>query len=302
MTLYEVKITNRSLRKRTLSLKRPLILDGSMGTKLQQRGVVPDHFLWSSIANLTDPATVTRLHQDYISAGADIITTNTFRTNPHALRLSNYGISEKDFVFRSVGLALNAINEKDLLVAGSNAPAEDCYQFERRISAGELDYNHKTHIELLWEAGCDIIWNETQSHWDEIKIICEFCSSNSLPFVINLYFEEGLKLLSGEPVSEAVKFIENYSPAAVGFNCVKPAAFIEYIEQYTLTEHWGSYFNCGSGAVTDKTIGCAIDPDSYAKLLEPLLILNPSYEGSCCGSGPEHTKAIKGLFNELYRN
>src|ERR1017187_7612228 len=66
-------------------MKRPLILDGAMGSLLQQHGVPRDESLWMSLANITHPEIVTELHRQYIEAGSDIITTNTFRTNPVAI-------------------------------------------------------------------------------------------------------------------------------------------------------------------------------------------------------------------------
>ena len=59
-------------------MKRPLILDGAMGSLLQQHGVPRDEHLWMSLANITHPDAVTELHKQYIKAGADIIKTNTF--------------------------------------------------------------------------------------------------------------------------------------------------------------------------------------------------------------------------------
>jgi homocysteine S-methyltransferase len=297
-----VKTLKKGLKELSSFLRRPLILDGAMGTVLNERGLTTDPLLWSSISNLSDPASVIRLHLDYIAAGADIITTNTFRTNPNALKLSGTSLSPEEFVLKSVRLALEAAGEKDLIIAGSNAPAEDCYQIERTLLPEDLEYNHKKHIQLLWESGCDIIWNETLSHWDEIKIICEYCSSNSLPFVVNLFFNDELQILSGEPVSEVINFISEYSPTAIGLNCIKPSAFVNYLEHIPLHRNWGVYLNCGSGDVTDPVITCGLDPLSYARLISPLLPHRPLYIGSCCGSSPEHTSALKGLFNEIYRD
>ena len=73
---------------------RPLILDGAMGSILQQRNIPMHKVLWSSYANIIAPDKVTELHQEYITAGADIITTNTFRTNPLAYNQAELKISK----------------------------------------------------------------------------------------------------------------------------------------------------------------------------------------------------------------
>lgn len=281
-------------------LKRPLVLDGAMGSLLQRRGIESDKFLWYSKANLDNPNIVKSIHLEYIEAGADIITTNTFRTNPISLKQSGYPIDQNEFVYRSVQIAVDAREDKEIIIAGSNAPAEDCYQTERTISKYSLDYNHKKHIELLWENGADIIWNETHSHWDEIKIICEFCTYNSLPFIVGLYFTDNLKILSGEPVKEAVQLINGYKPLAIGFNCIKPDNFKEYFIENKLPTNWGFYFNCGAGNVSDRDISCGINPDQYIDVVKDYLPENPVFIGSCCGSSPLHTEKIKEYFDEIY--
>ncbi len=282
------------------SLKRPLILDGAMGSLLQQRNVPLDKNLWSSLANITNSKEVSKIYSEYINAGAEIITTNTFRTNPYAFRHSNLNITHEEFVHHSVKLLLDIIGEKDIIAAGSNAPAEDCYQKERTLSLQELEYNHKIHIELLWENDCDVIWNETQSHWDELEIICKFCNENSIPYIVSLYFNDDLKLLSGEDLYEAVQFAADFSPIAIGFNCIKPQVLKNYINQSVLPKTWGFYFNCGPGKVNDEIIYCGVEPQNYIEDIKPLLELNPLFAGSCCGSTPSHTRAIKDLFDELY--
>jgi len=283
-------------------LNRPLILDGAMGSLLQERGAVRDRFLWLSKTNIDNPKLVESIHKEYVASGADIITTNTFRTNPVSLKLSDYEIDREYFVKQSVQIAIEARGEKEIIIAGSNAPAEDCYQKERTISQFDLDYNHKKHIELLWECGCDIIWNETHSHWDEIEVICKFCSENKLPYSINLYFEDNLKLLSGEPLKEAVDFISDFKPKVIGFNCIKPDTFQKYINSNSLPRYWGFYFNCGSGNVDDELLTCGILPVDYLKSVEQYISQKPLFIGSCCGSSPIHTKAIKEYLDEVYRN
>ena len=156
-------------------INRPLILDGAMGSMLQSLKVKAKGSLWMSNANIESPERVIEVHKEYIAAGADIITTNTFRTNPAALNEFSE-IDQNKFVKESVALALQARKDLPILVAGSNAPAEDCYQEERTISKKELSHNHKKHIDLLMSAGCDFILNETQSHTDEIKIIAQYCN------------------------------------------------------------------------------------------------------------------------------
>ncbi len=281
-------------------LNRPLILDGAMGSLLIDRGIKNHPVLWTSLSNLTNPEMVKLIHLEYINNGADIITTNTFRTNPISVKKSNENIDIYEFVKNAIQLSKNARNNKRIIIAGSNAPAEDCYQKERTISINDLEYNHKTHIDILWSNSVDIIWNETQSHLDEIEIICKYCSENNIPFVVSLFFDENLKILSGENLIDVVNYINSFNPVATGFNCIKPETFFKYVEKYSLPERWGFYFNCGAGDYSDEIITCGINPEHYVEITKKLLPLNPIFIGSCCGSNPAHTKAIKELLNEIY--
>ncbi len=284
------------------ALERPLVLDGAFGTLLKQRGIEADNHLWYSGLNFTNPEIVLQIHQEYIYAGADIITTNTFRTNPIAKRKSNIGITNAALVKASVELAVGArlLSNSTVIVAGSNAPAEDCYQKERTITQFDLEYNHKKHIELLWESGCDIIWNETQSHLDEIEIICKFCYENSIPYSMNLYFEETLRLLSGEELIDAIELIESYSPQAIGFNCVKSTLLEKYLGKFSTPNNFGFYFNCGLSGVCDMSIENTLSSTEYLEQIKKYLDHSPLFVGSCCGSTPQHTAALKEYLDALH--
>ena len=283
-------------------LKRPLVLDGAVGSLLHLRGIKVDKYLWTSTANLTQPHMVHALHKEYIEAGADIITTNTFRTNPSAVKNSGLALSPEQFVEKSVSLALEARGDKKVLIAGSNAPAEDCYQRERKIPRYELYDNHIKHIEYLWQSGCDFILNETQSHLDEIKIICEYCCKNKIPYIISFFFTHDLKLLSGEPLAETVGFAADYSPIAIGLNCIDYSSFKDFINSHNINSKWGFYLNCGSGSYTDELITCGIRPKDYITQIKNHLEKNLLFVGSCCGSDPLHTKMIREYLDEFYRD
>ena len=283
-------------------ISRPLILDGAMGSMLQQAGIKSSGSLWMSYVNLKHPEKVFNIHKQYISAGADIITTNTFRTNPAAVEYSREKINFQRFVKESVKFAVEAASGLPILIAGSNAPAEDCYKVKRDLSKKKLEANHKGHISLLMEAGCHFVLNETQSHFDEIKIICDFCSRNEIPYLVSFFVDEKLKLLSGEKLSEVIKFVLDYNPLAVGINCIKEKTFFSYFNRNSLKFNWGAYLNCGSGGFTDDNISCGVSPEQYKLSVEKMLRKKPSFIGSCCGSTPKHIKMIKELLDGKTRN
>ena len=277
--------------------KRSLIIDGAMGSLLQQKGYNSAESTWMTMVNETYPDAVIKIHKNYIKVGADIITTNTFRTNPAALEREGITDFEK-YVINAVNISKRAIENKSILIAGSNAPAEDCYQKERTISLNKLQVNHHNHIDLLVNRGVHFILNETFSHLDEIDVVCKYCSDNKIPYVFSLYFTGELLLLSGEPLVEALNIVQEHNPMAIGFNCIAPEHFDRAMEQTDINFNWGFYLNCGFDEHNPVKIKCAVTPDDYCKIVKKYLKINPSFIGACCGSSPEYIKGIKKVIDE----
>lgn len=280
-------------------IKRPLILDGAMGSLLQQKGVPTDSSLWMSLANLTHPDIVQKIHSDYIKAGADIITTNTFRTNPAAVKESGSSNSSEKLVKSAIDLARSAADGLPVIIAGSNAPAEDCYRPERSLSRRELELNHKRHINSLFENGAHFILNETQSHFDEINIISEYCDRNEIPYVMNIFFGKDFKILSGEKLPEVLNYLNDTASLAVGFNCILDSTMSGTKRKIKMPGNWGLYLNCGDGTFTDTNIKCGVSPKNYADSMGKYLGGSPSFIGACCGSSPAHIRAIKRLIDGI---
>ncbi len=286
------KINPFSLARR---IGRPLILDGAMGSLLQQKAE-KDNNIWMSKVAIDNPGLLLEVHQEYIEAGADVITTNTFRTNPAAAKDS--GFSSELLVKKNVELAKSAVNNLPVFVAGSNAPAEDCYQKERTLTPKELEYNHYKHIDLLLENGVDFILNETHSHFDEIKIICEYCNKNDIPFIVSLFSVNGYDLLDGYKVTEAINFIVSANPLAICFNCINSDVFFNILNEAEFNFNWGVYMNLGTGDYTNDIIKNSVSPGHYLKILKSVFNKKPSLIGACCGSNPSHIKELRDLFNE----
>lgn len=280
-------------------LKKPLVLDGAVGSFLQNK-IDADNPLWSSLVNIKGPQKVIDLHKEYVAAGADIITTNTFRTNYNAYKESKINIKYEQFVKKSVELATVGRDDANIIIAGSNPPAEDCYQIERKVSQNDLKYNHEKHIELLWQSGVDFILNETQSHFDEIEMICKYCSENKIPFAISLYLNDNLELLSGHRLKEVLNFIQKYDPLFISFNCMKEDLLNEITNEIELNFRWGFYLNLGADIQSSEVIICGVESKTYSEMVKKYLKWNPVIIGACCGSNPSHIKELRKKVDEIY--
>lgn len=281
------------------NLSRPLLLDGAMGSYLQQKEFQTDDTIWTTIINHSHPEAVMQIHKEYIEAGANIITTNTFRTNPSSLHKKGYS-DVSHFVMQAVDIARQSIDDKKIFIAGSNPPAEDCYQVKRNLSYNELEMNHCKHIDLLVDNRVDFILNETQSHFDEIKIICNHCDQNNIAYLISIYLTEDHKLLSGESVENILTFLSYHNPIGIGFNCISYKTLNGILGSTVLPANWGFYLNCCNGQPADQLFSCGITPEEYSNHVKKSLSHNPVFVGSCCGSTPEHTKRIRKLLEIEY--
>jgi homocysteine S-methyltransferase len=288
------KVNIFSIAKR---INRPLILDGAIGSILEQKFPMENDIqTWMTKINTEHPEVLFSLYKDYITAGADIITTNTFRTNPISLKYQSLSYNITDLIKRTVDLAFLARANSSVLIAGSNPPAEDCYQDERTVSYDELMNNHHKHIDLLLNSGVDFILNETQSHFDEINIICKYCSWNNIPFIISLYVTDDLRILSGEALDDVLNFILQFKPLAIGFNCIKPEILFKIIEKYEMNFNWGAYLNILNQDSSSNNIETNVTPEQYQEIVKQILPYKPSFVGGCCGTNPEHIAKIRELF------
>ena len=277
--------------------KRPLILDGAMGSLIQQKGFESGGASWMTEVNERHPEIIIEIHKQYIEAGANIITTNTFRTNPAAFDKSG-AIDVSEYVKNAVNLAKESVANSSVYIAGSNPPAEDCYQPERLINNEILKLNHHNHIDLLIDNGVDFILNETFSHLDEIMLVCEYCYSENIPYIICLYLTDELRLLSGETLKDTLDLIKEHHPIAIGLNCISLEHFEKTFKYMDVNYNWGFYLNCGFDEHHVNEIKCRVSPEIYGEIVKKYLEYQSSIIGACCGSSPEHIIAIKRILDE----
>jgi homocysteine S-methyltransferase len=254
--------------------------------------------LWTSKLNFTHPEPVQGVHEAYAAAGADIITTNTFRTNYSAWKQAGSPGLYASFVHAGV-LPAQKAREKypNVIVAGSNAPAEDCYKVSRELERGELYENHELHCNALLEAGVDFLLHETQSHLDEIEIICKICDNLEAPYGLSLYLTESLHLLSGEPVELVLEQLSGFSIDVICFNCLSLSVFEKLLSRIDLPPRWGFYLNCGTGVFSEGKITGCLSPEAYCRTVAKGLVYKPSIVGGCCGTTADHIAKIRSMLD-----
>jgi S-methylmethionine-dependent homocysteine/selenocysteine methylase len=257
------------------------------------------------------PDLVQAIHRDNLVAGADIITTNTFRSTARTLRKAGLDEAAADGLDRlAVELARAARDEAgrgDALIAGSIAPLDECYDptFEAGDEAALIE--HAAQAQNLAAAGVDFLMIETMPTIREAVLTTQAALRTGLPVTVGFVCEPATdaggaaRLMSGESLAEAVAALKPYPVTMVFANCAAPGVITSAITQLrNLTDiPVGGYANVGQ---VDSDVGWnpagALWGDAYADAAAQWLDLGARVIGGCCGTHPEHTRALRRLLDE----
>ncbi len=291
-----------------LTLPKLIVLDGATGSELDRRAVDVTLPLWSARALIDAPDVLFQIHTDYLRAGAEVITANTFRTHRRSLAKGGLGDQARAFTLRAVQIARQAIDQYPeagaRFVAGSMAPLEDCYAPELVPAQAECEREHAEIARHLKEAGADLILVETMNTVREARAAAQAAIANGLPAIVSFVCDSAGRLLSGETVTEAVRAIAPLGAVGLAINCTPSATihapFAELCgalrSQPAPVKVAGLYANIGH---TDDVRGWVntldVAPLEYARLAAEWIELGANLVGGCCGTTPSHIAALRML-------
>lgn len=304
----EDKIIN--LKKKLLA-SIPVLMDGGTATELERCGIHVCEPEWTAVAMLTEQGkdALLKVHCDYVEAGADIITANTFNANPYAVMSFNNGrgLDSAGLVRESIDIAKKAVamcwQGRSVLVAGSIGPVGDAYIPDSRPDKRILREDHAAMVEHIAAAGADLILVETMNNWLEIEIVSEYCHSRRIPFMVSVVCGEDGLLLNGDNYTKLTDLIDRFNPLAICVNCSSLHITKLALDRLSLITDFplGAYPNI-EDRLSDRS---ASDPKlavtSYQLsefIKESVNKFNLSIIGGCCGSTPEHIQALRKLIDE----
>ena len=278
------------------------ILDGAIGSELIRRGLTLPEYIWSADANMNYPELVLQIHGEYVAAGADYITTNTFRTTPRAYLKTGINSKKasqmaKNSLVRAVELAKKTALPGTKII-GSIAPLEDCYRPDlfpgRDIAISEFSQLGR----WMDDARVDILLLETMNSITETEAgICALKDTDQ-PIWVSFVLKDKNHLLSGDRLADALYMLNSFQIEMVLLNCnslVRTKRAVDYIVDNTIGS-WGIYPNLGRGEPSsDGCIAKCAPMEKYLSLIEYALNSGASVVGACCGSSPEHIAEIKKL-------
>ncbi len=273
------------------------LLDGATGTELERRGFPLTGAAWSALALIENPDLVLKIHLDYLQAGCDVITTNSFRTTKRALVKSGFENKAQELTQLSVKLAKEAIASacKPAFIAGSIAPLEDC--FEPQKSPENSDDEFLEFAEWLTESGCDLLLLETMNNIREIRSAIKAVQKCQIPYwlSVNPANNNYEQLLSGEQVLECLRIAQGEGANAFLVNCAGMAVIensIKMISEFSPTISFGGYANNGiqiENGIWD--FSQSVSHRQFASHCVKLAEMGATKIGGCCGMTPEHLHA-----------
>ncbi len=257
-------------------------LDGALGSILMEGGGESVTML-----NLHDPERVLSLHKEYISAGSEIICSNTFSANRYGIEDTNI----EEIICAGVRIARRAVEESgtntkvaldigplsELLEPYGDLEEEDCAeQYRRIIDAGKKE-------------GPDLVFFETFMDIDMLEIAIKQACDAKLPFLCSMSFTEVGRTIMGHSVEQMCERLLPYKPIAIGMNCsMEPDKSIPIATEFRKYTDLPIIFKPNAGKPIVSSDGVTYeDASMFAAQCRPIVQQGKIFVGGCCGSTPE---------------
>jgi len=281
--------------------KEVIVFDGGVGTYLYEKGIYVNTCF--DELNLTNPDLVSQVHEEYVKAGADIIETNTYGANH--FKLSPHGLESKTYEINLKGaeLAKRAAGER-ALVAGSVGPLGVEIEPLGRLAYDEARDVFKEQIRGLLDGGVDLIVFETFIMPAELIQAIRAARElrQEIPIVAQVTINDERKLLRGASLQVFVDALKEQGVDVIGMNCsVGPKAMLDALEELkTLTR---LPISVQPNAGLPQRIGgrniYMSSPEYMAEYAKRFIQTGAAVVGGCCGTNPEHIKAIRRAVHAL---
>ncbi len=298
---------------------RILLLDGGVSTEIRRRGVALDKNVWSGLTTKTHPDQVREVHEDYIRAGARVITANTFSTARHVLESINLGHEAKLLNYKSVQLAQQArdeVAEQPVFIAGSMSSMPPLTSHREVAIDGHIEASYRELAGVLAEAGVDLIIAEMMRDVDNASVVIRAAVETGLPVWIGysaMLAENGVDVrslrwknrddtTSAHDFGDMVDALAPLGGDAAGIMHTRIENTAPALN--VLREHWAgplmAYAETGRMNMPDWDFEEVCSPSDYAREIESWVRdYGVRIFGGCCGTGPDHIRALADLVARL---
>lgn len=294
--------------------QKPLLLDGGLGRELRFRGVSIPETIWSAGALVADPGTVRRIHLDYIAAGADVITTNTYGVIRSDL--AKEGIEDRYAELNTLACRL-AVEARDksgrhVLIAGCLPPLGGSYRPDRVGPRDRIEMLYREQAGLL-APHVDLLLCETMSSAAEGRAAAKAACQTGKPVWVawTLHENRSGRLRSKESIKDAAAALSGLPVAGFLANCCAPESITRAMPDLVdAGAEWiGGYANTFAPVPEDWTLDGEketdgllalrgdLDPESYAAHAARWLSAGATVVGGCCGTRPAHIEKIRRIID-----
>jgi homocysteine S-methyltransferase len=285
-----------------------------MGTLLYARGITYEQCF--DELNLTQPELIQSIHREYISAGAQIIETNTFGAN--RVKLDAYQLADRvrEINFRAVRLARDAreISGQPIFIAGAVGPSGQPLQAPNEQRLSELRDIFREQIEALLEGGADLLILETFSSLAELRqAVLAAQEAGGVPIVAQMSFYEDGHTLSGQSAARVAAVLNDLGVNVMGANCsVGPAPTLDVMQEMIAAIKqqdndmeaapalFSSQPNAGLPARIGNRFFYMATPDYFADYALRFARAGVHLIGGCCGTTPRHIAAMRKALDGHY--
>jgi S-methylmethionine-dependent homocysteine/selenocysteine methylase len=286
----------------TLARGGTLILDGGTGTELRRRGMALSPVTWSALASVAQYDLLRTIHADYVAAGADVITTNTFATTRFVLEAAGHRDDFAQINTLAVAAAREARDEagREVAIAGSISCLPPRFDVQAYPDEGSERAAYLELAETLAEAGVDLLALEMLQETRHAPLACEAARAVGLPVWLGVSCRLGAggTLVGFDfplvPLAECFDAVLTFMPAAVSVMHSPPAAIEPALRE--VRARWpgplGAYPEIGDGAAHAPN---SLSPDGLAAQACGWMAGGAQIIGGCCGTTPAHIRALATL-------
>ena len=300
-----------NLIKQRLENNDIIILDGAIGAELEKKGAKMHKDLWCGTCSVESPDLVKKVHEEYILAGADIITTNTYATTPIAMKQYGFDNQISEFNKKSVRLAKEAVKNtnKDVAIAGSVSTFGSLYKYGLEA----MKPGFKEQLNILSNEGVDLIILEAMSSQaDIVETIIECSSQTKLPVWLSISCvinDNTNKVMLGynDTVDTDTNVYEDFETSMDNFSKIHQGPILIAHSDIEVTGQaikiakkkfngvLGAYPNRGHYEKPSWKFVDNITPSEYLENAKSWVKDGVNIVGGCCGVGIEEIKAISVL-------
>jgi len=281
---------------------KPVLLDGGIGTEILRREVT-----WADHQLTRQPDIVRAIHFDYVHAGADVISTNTFQLSRRGFvqhfrdleHMRHIGAADletrwMELIYAGVRLAREACVQAGaadrVAVAGALTTLEWCFRPDLAPDVAQAEAEYRELAAAFANAGCDLLLIETVNSVADAVAAASAARSVGVPYWIAFVPDQSGKLFSGETIARACQALETLAPDAILVNCAPPPDIDAGLHE--LRSAWrgpsGAYAHIGRFDPPEWLFTNEYPPGRYLQVAREWRDQGAAIVGGCCGTTPDH--------------